>query len=88
MFHFLVLPKLNNSITAAVTVNLSTFLRWDKKIALEYLRHMKHDAEAAKAMIEDEMMKQHGFQWGVLIGFHAVPSMGEYSLLFSTGVYH
>ncbi|ELU43852.1 scavenger mRNA decapping enzyme c-term binding domain-containing protein [Rhizoctonia solani AG-1 IA] len=77
MFHFLILPKLDKTVTAGVTTNLSTFLRWDKQVAFEYLHYMKSDAEAAKLMIEDEMTKQHGFQWDVFIGFHAVPSMGE-----------
>ncbi|QRW26936.1 scavenger mRNA-decapping enzyme DcpS [Rhizoctonia solani] len=62
MFHFLILPKLDKTVTAGVTTNLST------------------DAEAAKLMIEDEMTKQHGFQWDVFIGFHAVPSMDHVHL--------
>ncbi|KAJ1310444.1 hypothetical protein OPQ81_007177 [Rhizoctonia solani] len=80
MFHFLILPKLSENITANVTMNLSTFLRWDKRGALEYLQYMKGDAETAKSMIEDEMMKQHGFKWNILIGFHAVPSMDHVHL--------
>jgi aprataxin len=77
MFHFLVLPKINKTITADVTTNLSTFLRWDKALVLECLQNMHRDAENTKSMIEDEMMKQYGFKWNILVGFHAVPSMGE-----------
>ncbi|CAE6450820.1 unnamed protein product [Rhizoctonia solani] len=80
MFHFLVLPKLSKTITANVTTNLSTFLQWDKQVALEYLQHMKRDAEEAKSMVEDEMIKQHGFKWDVFIGFHAIPSMDHVHL--------
>ncbi|KAH7340220.1 HIT-like domain-containing protein [Rhizoctonia solani] len=80
MFHFLILPKFSVTITASATTNLSTFLRWDKQVALECLQHMKRDAETAKSMVEDEMMKQHGFKWDVLIGFHAVPSMDHVHL--------
>ncbi|CAE7200869.1 unnamed protein product [Rhizoctonia solani] len=80
MFHFLILPKITKTITASVTTNLSTFLRWDKQIALECLQHMKRDAETAKSMIEDEMVKQHGFKWDIIIGFHAVPSMDHVHL--------
>jgi aprataxin len=77
MFHFLVLPKLSSTLTASRTTNLSTLLQWDKQGALDCLQYLRHDAESAKSMIEDEMMKKYGFKWDVLIGFHAVPSMGE-----------
>ncbi|CAE6459422.1 unnamed protein product [Rhizoctonia solani] len=80
MFHFLILPKLSETISASATINLATFLRWDKQIALEYLQHMTRDTETAKSMIEDEMMKQHGFKWDILIGFHAVPSLDHVHL--------
>lgn len=26
-------------------------------------------------MIKDEMLKTEGFEWGIQVGFHAVPSM-------------
>ena len=77
MFHFLVLPKLDSTIIPSVSTNLSTLLQWDKAGALECLQHMHRDAESAKSMIEDEMIKKYGFKWNVYIGFHAVPSMGE-----------
>lgn len=76
MFHFLVLPKLNSKLTASVTTNLSTLLKWDKAGALECLQQMKRDAETTKSMIEDEMVKKYGFKWDARMGFHAVPSMG------------
>ncbi|KAG8748728.1 hypothetical protein FRC10_000119 [Ceratobasidium sp. 414] len=80
MFHFLVLPKLNSKLTASVTTNLSALLKWDKTGALECLQHMKRDAEKTKSMIEDEMVKKHGFKWDVRVGFHAVPSMDHVHL--------
>ncbi|KAG9127505.1 hypothetical protein FRC07_012914 [Ceratobasidium sp. 392] len=80
MFHFLVLPKLNSKLTASTTTNLVTLLKWDKAGALECLQQMRSDAENAKSMIEDEMVKKHGFKWDVLVGFHAVPSMDHVHL--------
>ncbi|KAF8610152.1 hypothetical protein BDV93DRAFT_601209 [Ceratobasidium sp. AG-I] len=75
MFHFLVLPKLDSTITSSVSTNLSTLLQWDKAGALQCLQHMHHDAESTKSMIEDEMVKKYGFKWDVHVGFHALPSM-------------
>ncbi|KAG8733910.1 hypothetical protein FRC12_018701 [Ceratobasidium sp. 428] len=80
MFHFLVLPKLNTKLTESITTNLTTLLKWDKAGALECLQQMSNDAENAKSMIQDEMMKKHGFKWDVLVGFHAVPSMDHIHL--------
>lgn len=31
-------------------------------------------------MIKDEMLKTEGFEWGIQVGFHAVPSMRQVSL--------
>ena len=39
------------------------------------LEELKRAADDCMEMIVDEMKKTEGFDWGVQVGFHAVPSM-------------
>jgi aprataxin len=39
------------------------------------LEELKRTADDCVEMIVDEMRKTEGFEWGVQVGFHAVPSM-------------
>ncbi|KAJ9125092.1 hypothetical protein QFC22_000045 [Naganishia vaughanmartiniae] len=43
--------------------------------ALNILRRLEQASLEAVEMVKDEMMKTEGFEWGVEVGFHAVPSM-------------
>ena len=78
MYHFLVLPRIraNSEFTANDLTNLQTLLAKGKKAeAKTLIEGLKRDSEVAKAMVEEEMLKKHGYKWDVWIGFHAVPSL-------------
>jgi len=74
-FHFLVLPRITPPLTVFDLSSLRTLLNTDKAKAREVLTRLNEDAKGVKGMIEEEMKKRYGFQWGVWMGFHAVPSM-------------
>jgi aprataxin len=74
-FHFLVLPRITPPLTVFDLSSLRTLLKTDKTKAREVLTRLNEDAKGVKGMIEEEMKKRYGFQWGVWMGFHAVPSM-------------
>lgn len=80
IFHFLVLPRVNNSKsrTASLLSNLWTLLKSDKSVAKEIICNLAEMAGEVKKDIEEEMVKRYGFTWGVWMGFHGNPSM-EYA---------
>jgi aprataxin len=75
IFHFLILPRVTPKLTVFHLASLRTLLKTDKAKAKEVLNGLNEDAQTVKGMIQDEMMKRYGFQWGIWMGFHAVPSM-------------
>ena len=75
IFHFLILPRVTPMLTVFHLASLRTLLKTDKAKAKEVLNGLNEDAQTVKGMIQDEMMKRYGFQWGIWVGFHAVPSM-------------
>jgi aprataxin len=75
IFHFLILPRLVPPSSVSELSNLRALLKSDKARAKDVLLGLREDANAVKRMIEDEMVSRYGFKWGVLAGFHAVPSM-------------
>ncbi|GAA5916658.1 DNA 5'-adenosine monophosphate hydrolase [Sporobolomyces salmoneus] len=79
-YHFLVLPRDpfpveegEKPIPSSLLDSLSTLLKSPQK--LKVLKALEKQANTVKAMIQDEMRKEHGFVWNVNIGFHAVESM-------------
>ncbi|EGN95358.1 hypothetical protein SERLA73DRAFT_112794 [Serpula lacrymans var. lacrymans S7.3] len=75
IFHFLILPRPQPSLSIFDLANLSSLLKCDNSKAKSVLLTMKEEAQSVKDMIESEMMKRYGFKWGIWTGFHAVPSM-------------
>lgn len=51
------------------------FARGKQVEAKALMEGLKKDAEKVKEMVEEEMIKRHGYKWGVWIGFHAIPSL-------------
>lgn len=43
--------------------------------ALQVLETLRQTSLEVVDMIKDEMLKTEGFEWGIEVGFHAVPSM-------------
>ena len=41
----------------------------------QIIGEMSDMAREVEEMIRDEMVKTEGFEWGIDIGFHAIPSM-------------
>lgn len=77
-YHFLVLPRMlaDSVFTAKELTNLHTLLAKGKKAeAKTLIEGLKRDAEIVKGMVEEEMLKKHGYKWDVWMGFHAVPSL-------------
>ncbi|WOO77379.1 Aprataxin [Vanrija pseudolonga] len=80
-YHFLVLPRLpcdhldssSPPITARDLDSLASLLRHPARDAV--LAAVRDAATEVQEMIRDEMHKTEGWQWPVLAGFHAVPSM-------------
>ncbi|TXT13543.1 hypothetical protein VHUM_00910 [Vanrija humicola] len=78
-YHFLVLPRLPSdlgpSIGARDVDSLASLLRLRHPVRDAVLAAMRDAAAEVTEMIRDEMHKTEGYQWPVLAGFHAVPSM-------------
>jgi aprataxin len=79
IFHFLVLPRITESLAHASALfdlgSLGSLLRGDKARAREILTSLRDDARSVAREIEVEMMKRYGFKWEIWTGFHSVPSM-------------
>jgi len=77
-YHFLVVPRIlaNSVFTAKDLTNLHTSLTKGTKVeSKKLIEGLKRDAEVAKGIVEEEMLKKHGYKWDVWIGFHAVPTL-------------
>ncbi|KAI0807548.1 hypothetical protein C8Q74DRAFT_1228002 [Fomes fomentarius] len=74
-FHFLLLPFIRPPLRAADLRDLAALLRLPREQAKAVLQNIRHDALAAKKLVEDEMVRSYGFKWGIQMGFHAVPSL-------------
>jgi aprataxin len=87
-YHFLILPRLPSTLSTTSTstpssdqidyhstdlYSLRTLLAHPHPLIL--LEELKRTADDCVEMIVDEMRKTEGFEWGVQVGFHAVPSM-------------
>lgn len=77
-YHFLVLPRLPSSVGAVGergVDSLAALLRQERGARDAIMGDIERTAEEVVEMIKDEMGKSEGREWGVLAGFHAVPSM-------------
>ncbi|TBU65786.1 HIT-like domain-containing protein [Dichomitus squalens] len=74
-FHFILIPFIRPPLTAANLKDIRSLLQLPREQAKGLLRNIRRDALEAKALIEEEMVKQRGFKWGIQMGFHAVPSL-------------
>ncbi|KAF8333956.1 HIT-like domain-containing protein [Cantharellus anzutake] len=75
MYHLLVLPRIADPLALKNFVSLRTLLGLDKQFAKNSLLMLKNESKFAISMIEDEMVKSHGFKWNIWVGFHGSPSM-------------
>lgn len=79
MYHFLVLPKLpfvvsdTRQLNEAELDSLSVLLQCPEHG--QVLSALKEAAAEVVDMVRDEMVKSHGFEWPINLGFHSVPSM-------------
>ena len=73
--HYILIPFIRAPLTAANLKDLRSLLQLPREQAKSLLQNIRRDALEAKALIEEEMVKQHGFKWGIQMGFHAVPSL-------------
>lgn len=76
-YHFLVLPKLpfpgDTGLLEGNLDSLAALLRHPARGAV--VDAMAAAADEVVEMVRDEMHKTEGFEWGVNVGFHSVPSM-------------
>ncbi|TFK42641.1 HIT-like domain-containing protein [Crucibulum laeve] len=75
MFHFLILPRVQEPLTTTELGSLRSLLKINKERAKEVITGLHEDAKAAKKEIEEEMLRRYGFKWDVWTGFHGAPSM-------------
>ncbi|ORX40131.1 HIT-like domain-containing protein [Kockovaella imperatae] len=84
-YHFLVLPRypyhLSSSQASSSKVqldhldNIKSLLKAPRDVRKAVLDSMGETAREVEEMIKDEMIKTEGFEWGVNMGFHSIPSM-------------
>ena len=78
-FHFLLIPRRLPGIRNISNLHsLYSFFNCPevgRKEALELLYDLKKEAEYAKKLIEEEMVRFYGFKTKVYMGFHAIQSM-------------
>ncbi|KAF4608416.1 GTPase activating protein [Pleurotus pulmonarius] len=75
IFHFLLLPRVQEPFSTADLSNLRSLLKCDRDSVKATLEQWKEDAKVVVKDIEDEMVSRYGFKWDIWVGFHAVPSM-------------
>ncbi|KAJ7097980.1 HIT-like domain-containing protein, partial [Mycena belliarum] len=80
IFHFLILPRIQDPSTVSELSNLRQLLSGDKARAKQVLAGLKADAQVLRAEIEEEMLGRYGFKWGIWTGFHGAPSMDHLHL--------
>jgi aprataxin len=75
IFHLLVLPRIKPPLSARHLNDLRSLLQCEKGVAKTLLMTLNEEANKAKEMIEEEMMKRYKFKWEIWIGFHPISSM-------------
>lgn len=77
IFHFLILPRHpQENLSLSDLGSLRSLLKLkEKEQAKDILLMLKAEAASLRKEIEEEMMKRHGFKWGIWTGFHGAPSM-------------
>ncbi|KAG2129595.1 hypothetical protein DEU56DRAFT_493054 [Suillus clintonianus] len=75
IFHLLVIPRIKPPLSARHLTDLRSLLQCEKSVAKEVLMNLSEEANNAKKMIEEEMMKKYQFKWEIWIGFHPISSM-------------
>ncbi|KAF8212293.1 HIT-like domain-containing protein [Mycena galopus ATCC 62051] len=80
IFHFLILPRVQEPFTVSDLTDLRTLLRGDKARAKQVISALNEDAKALRKEIEEEMLSRYGFKWGIWTGFHGAPSMAHLHL--------
>ncbi|GFZ45239.1 hypothetical protein JCM24511_02965 [Saitozyma sp. JCM 24511] len=86
-YHFLVLPRYpfpprSNPESRSSIVKLdhldslrTLLLKTTADVREQVIGALADTAQEVEEMIRDEMIKTEGFEWGINIGFHAIPSM-------------
>ncbi|KAL7413367.1 HIT-like domain-containing protein [Mrakia frigida] len=81
-YHALVLPRLPFPLKDGTTLqaddlsNLQTFVKKQRKeVVLEVLEAFEEMVQEVEGIIKGKMRKEKGWEWEVVWGFHAVPSM-------------
>ena len=75
IFHFLILPRPTKELNIFDLTDLRSLLKKDRETVNSTLVMLKNEAAKLRISIYEEMRKRYGFQWGLWMGFHAVPSM-------------
>lgn len=81
-FHNLILPRVpftlksGNTLQAQDLTNLQSFVKnQPKAVVLEVFESLEEMVGEVESMIRERMRKEKGWEWDVVWGFHAVPSM-------------
>ncbi|KAF7338341.1 HIT-like protein [Mycena venus] len=81
IFHFLILPRVQEPLTVSELSNLRTLLlSGDKARAKQVISALNEDAKTLRQEIQEEMKSRYGFTWGIWTGFHGAPSMDHLHL--------
>ncbi|KAJ7219218.1 HIT-like domain-containing protein, partial [Mycena pura] len=80
IFHFLVLPRVQEPSTISEMSDLRTLLAGDKARAKQVIAALRDDATTLRKEIEEEMLGRYGFKWSIWTGFHGAPSMAHLHL--------
>ncbi|KAH9946085.1 uncharacterized protein BXZ73DRAFT_36981 [Epithele typhae] len=77
VYHFLLLPRILAPLRAAQMTDLQTLLQHlgTRDGARAFLQRLRADADAVVRTVRAEMVKEHGTEWPIQVGFHALPSM-------------
>ncbi|KAG5221671.1 GTPase activating protein [Salix suchowensis] len=65
IFHFLLLPRVQEPFSAADLSNLRSLLKCDRNSVKATLEQWKEDAKVVVKDIEDEMVSRYGFKWDI-----------------------
>ena len=72
---FILAEETSSDVRLSQLDDLRSLLRASPDIKQGVLDSLGETAEEVVEMIKDEMNKTEGFEWGVNIGFHTIPSM-------------
>jgi aprataxin len=75
IFHLLILPRIKPPLSARHLNDLRSLFQCEKGVAKTLLMTLNEEANKAKEMIEEEMMKRYKFKWEIWMGFHPISSM-------------